>query len=123
MAFGGETGLWVQPKGLRSVYLAWVGEGVRIPRSRATNDCIYHGGGEPNGPVSARGAVVRVAPLRPARPNGAVKPDNVISEARRLREEGLIKAWASVIIPTSLAGVGIAASVKFTIIVLFLVWR
>lgn len=102
------------------MYLAWVGEGVRIPRSRATNECIYEG-------VRAHDLSWLVGPRCASRQcarrgrGGTVRHDDrVISKADGYGRKGLFKGWASVIIPTSLAGgVEIADSVKFTTAVLF----
>jgi hypothetical protein len=96
LAFGGgETGLWVQPKGLRSVYLAWVGEGVRIiPGSRATNECIYEG-------VRAHGLSWLTGPRcasRPLRPGAAEVERSgtttvLLAKQTGYGTKGLLKGW------------------------------
>lgn len=113
------------------MYLAWVGEGVRIiPGSRATNECIYKGGDSPwpvLAPVLARvGRRCASRPLRcPARPRWHGRGTTTVLLAKQAVTggRGLFKGWASVIIPTSLAGVEIAGSVKFMNAVLSFVPR
>lgn len=110
-------------KGLRSVYLAWVGEGVRIP-GRGPPTSVFRKGVRTHG-LSRLPGVAVCASRHCARRgrDGTVRPNSVISKADGNGRKGLIKGWASVIIPTSLAGVEIAGSVKFTTAVPFSWWR
>lgn len=75
-------------KGLRSVYLAWVGEGVRIPGSRATNECIYEGWEKPTTCLGSWGCGARRATAFGVAESVRSGPDRVTSEAAGLRKEG-----------------------------------